>query len=143
MWIGSYKLAQGFLLVVIATGLLKMVAGDLPTTLLDWIKTLHLDADNRYIAKLLQKAGVIDEQRLKHLSGLTIGYGAIFMIEGVGLIFKQRWAEYVTLVITLSFIPIEIMEIVKHCNAAKVIILIVNLAIAVYLIIMLRRKPSK
>ncbi|MEZ0258979.1 MAG: DUF2127 domain-containing protein, partial [Chthoniobacter sp.] len=143
VWVGTYKLVQGLFLVVVATGILKAVDGDLQETLLGWVNALHLDADNHYIASLLQKADQVDGQKLKHLSGFSIAYGAIFMIEGVGLIFKQRWAEYVTLVITLSFVPIEIMEIIKHCSVAKVILLVVNLAIAVYLIVMLRRKPAE
>lgn len=143
VWIGSYKFLQGLLLAVVATGLLKAVNGDLQDTLLEWMKTLHLDADNRYVARLLQKAGLVDEQKLKHLSGLTIGYGAIFMVEGVGLILKQRWAEYLTLVVTLSFVPIEIMEIIKHSSIAKILLLVVNVAIAIYLIVMLRRKPAE
>src|SRR5437879_5968596 len=91
IWIGSYKFAQGLLLAVVAAGLLKAVNGDLQTTLYEWIKALHFDTDNRYVGSLLQKAGLVDEQKLKHLSGLTIVYGTIFMIEGVGLILKQRW----------------------------------------------------
>ena len=142
IWIGTYKLVQGLLLAVVATGMLKSVNGDLQATLLEWVKALHFDADNRYVASLLRKADLIDERQLKHLGGLTFAYGAVFMIEGVGLILKQRWAEYVTLVITLSFIPIEVWEIIKHCTAAKVILLAVNVAIAVYLVVMIRRKPD-
>jgi uncharacterized membrane protein (DUF2068 family) len=111
--------------------------------LYEWIKALHFDVDNHYVAALLQKAGFVDEQKLKHFSAFAIVYGAVFMIEGVGLILKQRWAEYLTLVITLSLVPLEIMEIVKRCSAGKVVLLVVNLAIAVYLIVMLRRKPAE
>lgn len=139
VWVGSYKLLQGLLLVIVATGLLKLVNGDLQNTLLEWIKNWHLDAENRYVSTVLQKAGVMDPQKLQHLGGFAIGYGTIFMIEGVGLILKQRWAEYLTLVITLSFVPIEIMEIVKQASAAKVVLLVINVAIAVYLVVMLRR----
>ena len=142
IWIGTYKLVQGLLLAVVATGMLKSINGDLQTTLLEWVKALHFDADNRYVASFLHKAGLLDERQLKHLGGFTFAYGTIFMVEGVGLILKQRWAEYVTLVITLSFIPIEAWEIIKHCTAAKVILLVVNVAIAVYLVVMIRRKPD-
>ena len=142
IWIGTYKLVQGLLLAVVATGMLKSINGDLQTTLLEWVKALHFDADNRYVASLLRKVDLIDERQLKHLGGFTFAYGTIFMVEGVGLILKQRWAEYLTLIITLSFVPIEVMEIVKHCTAAKVTLLVVNLAIAVYLVVMLRRKPE-
>jgi len=142
IWIGTYKFTQGLLLAVVATGMLKSVNGDLQATLLEWIRALHFDADNRFIASLLRKADLIDERQLKHLGGFTFAYGAIFMIEGVGEILKQRWAEYVTLIITLSFVPIEVWEIIKHCTVAKVILLVVNVAIAVYLMVMIRRKPE-
>ena len=143
VWIGSYKLLQGLLLAIVATGLLASVNHDLQTMLGDAVKALHFDTGNRHVTALLQKTGLIDDQKLKRIGGLSLAYGAVFMVEGVGLILKKRWAEYLTLVITLSFIPLEVFELWKHFTVLKLALLVVNLAIALYLVVMLRRKPSQ
>ena len=49
LWIGTYKLLQGVMLVVLATGLLKAVNHDLEATMSHWIRELHFDPGNRYI----------------------------------------------------------------------------------------------
>jgi len=142
IWIGVYKLVQGLLLLVVATGLLASVNHDLEAMAGQVVKLLHFDADNRHVAGLLHQAGLVSDRTLKHLGGLTFAYGAIFMVEGGGLVCKKRWAEYFTLVITLSFIPLEVFELWKHFTPAKVALLVLNVAIAAYLIVMLRRKSE-
>jgi uncharacterized membrane protein (DUF2068 family) len=70
-----------------------------------------------------------------HLVGLgVLGYAALEGIEAVGLWMQKRWAEYLTLIATALFIPLEVYEIVHKGSPLKVIALIVNIAIVVYLL---------
>jgi uncharacterized membrane protein (DUF2068 family) len=70
-----------------------------------------------------------------HLAGAAIaGYALLEGIEAVGLWFAKRWAEYLTFVSTIVFIPIEIHELIKGITALKVLAFIINVAIAVYLL---------
>ena len=52
-------------------------------------------------------------KRASNESGLTFAYSALFLVEGTGLFFEKRWAEYLTIVATVSFIPVEIYELLK------------------------------
>jgi uncharacterized membrane protein (DUF2068 family) len=65
------------------------------------------------------------------------GIGAYALLEGaeaVGLWFQKRWAEYLTFIATTALLPLEIYELTKTVSPFKVIALIVNLAIVVYLL---------
>ncbi len=53
----------------------------------------------------------------------------------VGLWWAKRWAEYLTLVSTALFVPFEVYEITEGVSALKVIILVINVAIVVYLLV--------
>jgi uncharacterized membrane protein (DUF2068 family) len=64
----------------------------------------------------------------------VLGYAALEGVEAVGLWWQKRWAEYLTLVATALFIPLEVYEIVHKGSPLKVIALIVNVAIVVYLL---------
>ena len=55
-------------------------------------------------------------------------------VEAIGLWLGQRWAEYLTFVATVVFVPYEIYELTKSVTALKVLTLVINLAIAVYLL---------
>ncbi|MBV8194921.1 MAG: DUF2127 domain-containing protein [Candidatus Dormibacteraeota bacterium] len=85
---------------------------------------------------------------VQHLSSLGSGgevalavgafcYGLLECLEGIGLVLRRRWAEYLVLLATGAFIPLEIDELVRRPTVWKAIALLINIAIIVYLI---RRK---
>jgi uncharacterized membrane protein (DUF2068 family) len=65
------------------------------------------------------------------LAGLAVVEGA----EAVGLWYQQRWAEYLTFVVTTALIPLEVYELTAYVSWFKVTALILNLAIVMYLLV--------
>ncbi len=80
--------------------------------------------------------------RFGHLSGRArdvlgagaILYGVLELIEGIGLLRRRRWAEYLVLIATCAFIPVEVDELVRHPSAFKALAFTVNVAIVAYLV---------
>ena len=70
----------------------------------------------------------------KELSIGTFFYAGLFAIEGIGLLMRKRWAEYFTIITTSGLIPLEIYEMTRHFTATKVVVLVVNLLIVLYLV---------
>jgi uncharacterized membrane protein (DUF2068 family) len=71
------------------------------------------------------------------LYAVAAAAGAYAILEGaeaVGLWYQRRWAEYLTFVATLVFLPYVIYELTKSVTVIKVGALVVNLAIAGYLL---------
>jgi uncharacterized membrane protein (DUF2068 family) len=64
----------------------------------------------------------------------------VFLVEGVGLMLRRGWAEVLTTVITTSFLPLEIYELIKHESWMKIGVVLVNALIVVYLVRRLRRE---
>jgi uncharacterized membrane protein (DUF2068 family) len=70
-----------------------------------------------------------------YLAGAAIAaYALMEGVEAVGLWFGKRWAEYLTFIATIVFVPYEIDELVKGVSALKVVALVLNLAVAAYLL---------
>jgi uncharacterized membrane protein (DUF2068 family) len=69
------------------------------------------------------------------LGGVLLAYGVIEGIEAVGLWYQQRWAEYLTFLVTASLLPFEIYEIVHRTTPFKLIAFVINVAVVVYLLI--------
>jgi uncharacterized membrane protein (DUF2068 family) len=66
-----------------------------------------------------------------------VGIAAYALLEGaeaVGLWYQKRWAEYLTFIATTLLLPLEIYELAHKISPFKIIALIVNLAIVVYLL---------
>jgi uncharacterized membrane protein (DUF2068 family) len=81
----------------------------------------------------IRKFGSMDRASEQRLALFSLAYAAVFLVEGVGLLLRKRWAEWMTVIVTGSFIPIEIYEMVEHFGAGKVVALVLNVAIVVYL----------
>jgi len=62
-------------------------------------------------------------------------YALLEGAEAVGLWYQRRWAEYLTFIATLVFLPYEIYELTRSVSALKVGALAVNLLIALYLLL--------
>jgi uncharacterized membrane protein (DUF2068 family) len=75
----------------------------------------------------------LDLRDLREIGAAFIAYAAVFVVEGVGLLRRRRWAEWLTVIVTASFIPFEIYELARRPGVAKVIALALNVAIAAYL----------
>jgi uncharacterized membrane protein (DUF2068 family) len=136
------KLIQGVLLLVVSLGVLHSLHRGVRHDIEQVINLVRIDPENRYVAALLGKMGLVDDRHLKELGGLAAIYAGLFLTEGTGLLFRKRWAEYLTVIATGSFIPLEIYEIARHCTAARIVLLVGNLVIFVYLIVVLKRKPE-
>jgi len=82
------------------------------------------------LAKVFSYSG----QKLLLTGFVLAAYGLVEGVEAVGLWYMKRWAEYLTLIVTASFLPLEIYELVHHPGAGKAGILAINLGLAVYLV---------
>ena len=138
--IGIFKLFKGLLLILVAFGAFHLLHKDLATEIEHWIREFRIDPDNRHLARLLAKANLVDARKLKELGGLTLVYAALFLTEGTGLLLGQRWAEYLTVIATGSFIPLEIYEMCRHFGPIKLAAFVINVAIVLYLLFELRRE---
>jgi uncharacterized membrane protein (DUF2068 family) len=72
--------------------------------------------------------------RIYELGLLVTAYATLEAIEMIGLWFAKRWAEYLTFIATLVFIPYEVYEIIHKPTALKIVAFIINVAIAMYLL---------
>jgi uncharacterized membrane protein (DUF2068 family) len=68
------------------------------------------------------------------VAAAATAYAVLEGVEAVGLWYQKRWAEYLTFVATVAFIPYEIYELSRAVSTFKVVAFVVNVAIAVYLL---------
>jgi uncharacterized membrane protein (DUF2068 family) len=83
----------------------------------------------------LDKVVSLRPQTLEVAGGFVTGYGLLEAVEMVGLWYGRRWAEYLTFVATTVLLPLEVYELTTRITAFKVLALIINVAIVVYLLV--------
>ena len=138
--IALFKLAKSLLLVVLGVATINLRHRDITATLGSWVDQLHLDPGGRLVRTLLLHAADFKPRRLVAVSAGMFFYAALLVTEGTGLLFRQRWAEYFTVIVTASFVPLELYEIGRHTTPTRVGVLGINIAIVWYLVLRLRRR---
>jgi uncharacterized membrane protein (DUF2068 family) len=131
--IAAFKLAKGLLLVAVGIGALKLLRHDVASSLTHWVAVLRVDPDNRYINRLVAWLLAVNRRKLEEISVGTFFYAALFLTEGTGLALGKRWAEYFTIIVTGSFIPLETYELIHRFSAGKLIVVATNVAVVLYL----------
>jgi len=138
--IALFKLVKGILLIAVGIGALKLLHKDVAQTVLHWIDVLRVDPNNRFIHGLLNRAFTISPKQIEATSIGTFVYAGLLLTEGTGLLLHKRWAEYFTIITTGGLVPLELYELREHVTAAKIGVLVVNVAIVVYLVARVRKK---
>ena len=132
--IGIFKLFKALLLIVVGVGAIKFLHKDVATTVMHWTQVLRVDPDNRFVHRLLVKIFRVTPKQLKELSVGTFFYAGLFATEGLGLLFRRRWAEYFTIVTTAGLIPLEIFELARDFTVTRLVVLLINVLIVGYLV---------
>jgi uncharacterized membrane protein (DUF2068 family) len=137
-------LDRGFHFVVLcALGLLVLLFAADRATLRQTFYKVIADLQGGVTASQSHSTGLLHDidnafttssSHLHLVGGVLLLYGVVEGIEGVGLWFQRRWAEYLTFIVTTSLLPLEIYEIANRATVFKVIAFVINLAVVVYLL---------
>jgi uncharacterized membrane protein (DUF2068 family) len=87
------------------------------------------------ISTELRQVMAINTTNLYIVGALVAAYAALEAIEMVGLWLGRRWAEYLTFLATIVFIPYELYELTRTVSWLKILTFLINVAIAVYLLL--------
>lgn len=85
---------------------------------------------SRWLDKLINLSG----GRVWILALMSLAYAVLEGVESVFLWRGKRWAEYLTVIATSLFLPLEINELIDKVSFLRVAALLVNLAILGYLV---------
>ncbi len=132
--IGAMKLLSALCLLAAGVGVFRLLNKDLGEVLEHYASRLHLDPENQLIRSTASQLAGIDRKHLMALGAGTFFYAALEGLEGIGLILKRRWAEYLTILATALLLPLEIYEIAHKFTPLRVAVLLINLAVLAYLI---------
>jgi uncharacterized membrane protein (DUF2068 family) len=130
-------------IVLCALGVLVLLFAADRATLRETFYKVIADLQGGVAASQSHSSGLLHEidnafttssSHLHLVGGVLLLYGLVEGIEGVGLWFQRRWAEYLTFVVTTSLLPLEIYEIANRATIFKVIAFVINVAVVVYLL---------
>src|SRR5437762_13911158 len=132
--IGLFKLAKAIFFFGVGVGAIHLLHKDLEDEIMRLALKFRFDPESRFVSLLLDKVDLIDAPRLRQISVATFGSSALALTEGVGLLLEKVWAEYLTVILTASFLPWELYELARKPDWFRLSLLVINLAVLWYLI---------
>lgn len=139
--IASYKLLGALVCVAIGVGALHLVGKDIDDVLARLTTDLRLP-ESRFVNFMFDKIELLDDPMLKRIGFAAFCYAALGFIEAVGLYLEQAWGELITLVVTASFLPIEVHEMMRRLTWLRTGLFVINLVVLLYLVWMLGEKAA-
>jgi uncharacterized membrane protein (DUF2068 family) len=96
---------------------------------------IHFNVSDSATIRSIERVLNAKRSTLNLIAGGLFFYGALQLFEGIGLWSLKRWGEYVAVIGTTVFIPLEIYEITENVTWLKIVALSVNVAAVLYLLI--------
>ena len=140
--IAIVKFIKGAVLLALVCGAMSLFHKDVAAHVKNWLDQLQIHSDNHFVGALLAKLHLIHAKELKQLSALGAGYSTLFLTEGIGLLLRQYWAEWLTIIATSSLIPFEVFQLVKQFPAIGLLLLVGNVGIVLFLIYLVLQRRS-
>jgi uncharacterized membrane protein (DUF2068 family) len=123
--------------------LLELMHADLATLFSLLLESLHLNADTRLMHALMLKVEALQPHSILIAGAISLGYAALLLTEGIGLWLELWWAAYVTVISTSALVPFEVYELIERVTLTRIILLVVNLVIVLYLVKQLKQHTLK
>ncbi len=132
--IAAFKLAQALLFIAIGLGARHLLHKDVGDQLAALADHLRFNPESRLVNFVLEKASLINDPLLRRIGAVAFGYAGLGLAEGIGLYLEKAWGEYMTLIITVSFLPWESIEVLRRLTWIRVSLLTVNALVFFYLL---------
>jgi uncharacterized membrane protein (DUF2068 family) len=105
------------------------------TSLGPFFRQIHFNVSDSSTIRSIENVLHAKPSTLNLIGSGILLYGLLQIAEGVGLWSLKRWGEYLAVVGTTLFIPLEVYEIVEKATWLKVVSLAINVAAVLYLLL--------
>jgi uncharacterized membrane protein (DUF2068 family) len=134
--IGIGKLMKSTGLVVVFLVLRVLLSPERHQAIEAWVTQVRLEPHNwimHHLFDLMERGMGLQPKTLQMLHLGVIIYAALYLIEGLGLLWDKKWAEWMVIVTTAGFLPFEVYEIVMEVTWGRCLLFAVNIVVMVYL----------
>jgi len=140
--IAVFKLAKALLLTGVGLGAFNLLNPTTADAADRWASALAWRLGPKAASTVHERLSSVPDSKLKVIGLVAFLYAALFSVEGIGLWMARRWAEYLTIVATSSFVPFEVYELVRRASWQRGATLGINLLVVGYLIWKVRQHAA-
>ena len=141
--IAAFKFAQALLFLAIGVGAHRLLHKDIADQIALLADHLRFDPESRFVNFLLERGSLINDPLLRRIGVAAFCYAALGTAEAIGLFLEKAWGEFLTVAITISFFPLEIIEVIRRLTWVRVSLLTINTLVLIYLLRLIYEKGQQ
>jgi uncharacterized membrane protein (DUF2068 family) len=131
--VALFEAAKGALVLLAGFGFFALLHHDAQHVADRLVRQFHLNPANHHPRIFLRLAEQATPSHLWLLAAGALCYALVRFIEAYGLWRERAWAEWLAIVSSGIYLPIEVWELLKGITWPRVVLFVVNLAIVAYL----------
>lgn len=138
-----FKLVKGMLACALAVGLCFQTASLLPSEyqrllaqpwLLNTFHYLRINPENSFFTRLATALGNVTDVGVREAAVGALLWSLFPLTEGIGLMFRARWAGWLAIGESAFFVPLEVYKLLEDFNWFMVGVTVINIGIVWYLL---------
>jgi uncharacterized membrane protein (DUF2068 family) len=131
--IGGGKVLKALTLIAIGVSVLRLIHTGFGDQMAQLADLMRYSPESKLIHWIFDKASLLTDKRLEQVAAIAMIYGSTELVESYGLLFQRTWGEYLTLILTAAFLPLDVYELVIHFTWVKLAFTILNALVVWYL----------
>ncbi|MBJ6801239.1 DUF2127 domain-containing protein [Geomonas propionica] len=137
--VALFEALKGAVVLLAGCGVLALVHKDLHNIAVRLVQVLHMNPARRYPSIFIDAANRVTDVQLWMLALSALAYATVRLVEAYGLWQGRKWAEWFGFLSGAIYLPVELFEIWRKPDWARIVVFLVNLGVVLYLGLYLKR----
>ena len=140
--VATIEFTKGIIVVLAGLGVFSMRHRDVWGVAESFLEFFHVNPHHHYVGVFINLVYRLSDVRLWKIAVVAAVYAALRFVEAYGLWYLRPWAEWLAIASGSIYIPFEVADLLRRPDGIRLLIIVVNLGIVLYLVL-LRLEAAK
>ena len=132
--VATIEFTKGMIVVLAGLGLMSMRNRDIWGVAESFLEFFHVNPYHRYVGVFIDLISRVSDIRLWKIATVAGVYAIIRFVEAYGLWYALPWAEWLAFASGSIYIPFEAADLIRRPTWFRLLVLVVNLVIVLYML---------
>jgi uncharacterized membrane protein (DUF2068 family) len=140
--VATIEFTKGIVVVLACLGVFSMRHKDIWGVAESFLEFFHVNPLHHYVGVFIDLVYRLSDVRLWKIALVAAIYAILRLIEAYGLWYVRPWAEWLAIASGSVYIPFEVADLMRRPDWFRLLIIVINVAIVLYML-MLRLEAAK
>jgi uncharacterized membrane protein (DUF2068 family) len=140
--VATFEFTKGIVVLLAGLGVFTMRHKDIWGVAESLLELFHANPHHHFVGIFIDLVYKVSDIRLWKIATVAAVYVILRFVEAYGLWYVRPWAEWLAIASGSIYIPFEVADLLRRPDIFRVLILVINVGVVVYML-MLRLEAAK